>query len=103
MTLRTFFRPTASILLASLLTTGIAAWLLVRTLVCGLNGSDNCFPLPAFVQVILLILFWPWVLVVRFGGTEFLQALSIVGLILSLAWVYALLCAGRWLIGLRRP
>lgn len=100
MTARAFFRPSAATLIGSLVITGVAAWLMVRTLGCALNGTGNCFELPVVVQLILLAILWPWVVVVRLGGAANMQMLGIWGFLLSLVWIYAVLCFKRWLLAL---
>lgn len=99
MTLKEFVRPTPVTLLGSLVITGIATFLTMRMIVGALNGAGNTFELPMAVQAVLLLILWPWALMVRFGGFENMQLLALLGFIASLLWVYAILCLKRWLFG----
>lgn len=102
MPIKEFFRPSATTLLGSLVITGVATFLTMRMIVGALNGAGNAFELPMAVQAVLLLILWPWALMVRFGGFENMQILALLGFIASLLWVYAILCLKRWLFGVIR-
>lgn len=76
-----------------------AAALTYAEIICSLNGSSSCFALPAAVDIVLIALLWPLILAFRFLMETGTIIVNTVGILLSFAWVYFLLCIVRWGIG----
>jgi len=94
-----FFRPTAPVILSAFLITGTAAALMYYTLLCALNGAGNCFQIPTAIQLIIVIMLWPWIAAVRFIGVEYIAFASVMGFVLSIIWMYGVACTVRWVAG----
>lgn len=94
-----FFRPTTPVVLSALLITGTAAAAMYYTLLCALNGAGNCFQLPFVLQLIIIVMLWPWVAAVRFIGVEYIAFASVTGFVLSFVWMYVIACVVRWVVG----
>ncbi len=99
MTLKHFFRPSAPVILSAVLITGVAAALMYYTLLCALNGSGQCLQIPTAIQLIIVIMLWPWIAAVRFIGVEYIASASVMGFVFSIVWMYGVSCVVRWVAG----
>lgn len=91
-----FFRLTARAIVATLFVTGIAVASIIYTFSCALDGTGECIQIPQVVQMIIIALLLPWIAVARFIGQEYLGIGAVLGIGLSLVWVFLIVCVIRW-------
>jgi hypothetical protein len=91
-----FFRFTQKSVAAALILTGLAVVAILYVFSCALNGSGDCYQIPQFLQLIIIALLWPWVMIVRFIGEGQILLVTILGIGLSLIWVFLIVCIVRW-------
>lgn len=94
--LKTFFRPTIPVVLSAFLITAVAAALMYYSLLCALNSGGNCVQIPVSIQLVVVVMLWPWIAAVRTIGVEYIAFGSVAGFVLSAVWMYAVMCLVRW-------
>lgn len=95
---QTFFKLTPGPVLSAFLITGLSMAMMLQALSCALDGSGQCFQVPVPIVAVGIVALWPWVLTVRLFGDNMILGMGL-GFLLSFAWVFLIICTGRWGIG----
>lgn len=95
-----FFKLTTKTVVASVAITAACTAAMYYALACALDGSGQCWQIPNVIIALMIAFMWPWIIAVRFISSNIALA-SVLGFALSLAWVFLIICVGRWGIGKR--